>query len=156
MKQSPRNQRPRAPTAKQKKLIKYLAKHPEASHQELIKHSGYGSGPAISAALYNSKGVKNYWAQVMSKHPELTDNALAKKIAQGTKSKLTKFFAHEGRVTETRIVEDTHLQKEYVELALKLNGALTNKMELTGEDGTPLTINLVHYAPQHTQPHANP
>jgi len=129
----------RALTKKQRKLFEFLVKHPDATLREIAEATGYTDDGA-SKAINHSKALSpEYWRELMQKHPNLRDAALVKKVSDGLNSKTTKFFAHEGRVEETREVEDTHLQKDYTDLALRMTGApAAQRVEVTGKGGGPV------------------
>ena len=132
----------------QRKLVELMVKNPEITWEEAGRKAGsksYRPDNSAFAAMKNPN-VQQHFREIMEKFPELQDSALAEKVAKGTKSKMIKFFAHEGRVVETKVIADTRLQKDYVELALKLKGLPALKVEMTGEDGTPLTVNIVKYS----------
>ena len=57
----------------------------------------------------------------------LTEAHLKMKLLQKLEAKETKFFAHEGRVIETREVEAHTIQIKALELAMKAKGMLSDK-----------------------------
>lgn len=72
----------------------------------------------------------------------LSEAVIKRKIIAGMNANETKFFVHEGRITEEVNVEALAIQQKYVELACKVKGLLVSSVEVTGKDGGPLEINL--------------
>lgn len=135
--------RPRSRVAigeRRSKVLAAVLENPTATWDEIGKKAGISGEKA--AFTFQADPVQELYKNLMNKHKELQDEALITKLKDGLTAKTTKFFAFEGEVTETREIDDTHLQKEYLELALRLKGApgIVNRVEVTGRGGGPVAI----------------
>ena len=77
----------------------------------------------------------------------LSENALRIKLLSLVEAKETKFFQHEGRVTDQREVEAIETQRRTLDMAIKVRGMYAaEKRELTGKDGKPLVVQVVKFS----------
>ena len=71
----------------------------------------------------------------------LSENALKIKLLRLLEAKETKFFQHEGIVTDQREVEAIETQRRSLDMAFKLKGMYAaEKRELTGKEGKPIQV----------------
>ena len=113
------------------RLAKARVKHPEASLKELAVESGYSGADTVCRAL-NSEPVKARIRELLEASPKLRVKALTRKLAEGLEATETKFFQHEGVVTDQRETVDYATRHRYLETAFELHGA----REKPGIDGT--------------------
>jgi len=79
----------------------------------------------------------------------LSELQLKFRIINGLNAKETKYFSHNGIVTDQRIVNALEVQRKYLEMALKLKGLFPpEKHEITGADGQPLKMNYREISPE--------
>ncbi|HEA65568.1 MAG TPA: hypothetical protein ENI07_01925 [Desulfobacterales bacterium] len=71
----------------------------------------------------------------------LSEARIKAKITQGMDAKETKFFAHQGEVIETEEVEALGIQRQYVEMAVKVKGMFAPVGQL--HDITPEAANFI-------------
>lgn len=86
------------------------------------------NGPAL---LGNAriKELINKWLDEIG----FSDERLKIKVLSLMEAKTTKFFQHEGEITDQAEVEDNTTQAKMTEIALKMKGLLTEKIEHSGE-----------------------
>ena len=116
------------------KLARARIKRPDATLKELAVETGY-SGPDTVCRALNSDAVKARIRELLEASPKLRVAALTRKLAEGLNATETKFFQHEGEVTDEREVVDYGTRHRYLETALELHGA----REKPTADGT--TVN---------------
>lgn len=120
----------------------FVTKHPDATLKEIGTACGLTpSDPAQGASkILKSETVQQRMAALMEKRPSLQDEALLIKMEEGLQAQETKFFAHEGEVQDERTVTDFPTRRGYLELALKLKGAMREQRELSGPGGGPIPM----------------
>ena len=111
-------------------LARARVKNPEATLGELAEETGYSNQTSVWRAL-NTDTVKARIRALLEASPKTKVKALLRKLEQGLEAKETKFFQHEGDVTETRETVDYATRHRYLETALELHGA----REKPGADG---------------------
>ncbi len=104
------------------------------SSAEAARAAGYSESVARKAdvRITGNAAVQEAFKQLLDR-AGITDEKLARRLAEGIDAKETKFFAHEGRVISTRTVIDYGTRHRYLELVLKLKGHLINKHEVTAQ-----------------------
>ena len=112
----------RRPSKKARLLARARVKNPDATLQELADETGY-SGPDTVHRALNSESVKARIRELLEASPKLKVAALTRKLAEGLNATETKFFQHEGEVTDEREVVDYGTRHRYLETALELHGA---------------------------------
>lgn len=112
----------RALTGQQRALARARVKDPDATLGELAEQAGYSDEHGAWRAL-QTNAVKARIRQLLEASPKTKVTALLRKLAQGLNAKETKFFQHEGKVTETRDTIDYGTRHRYLETALELHGA---------------------------------
>ena len=124
----------RAISRQMNKLARARVKNPDATLKELAAETGYRGEDTVCRAL-NSDKVKARIRELLEASPKLKVAALTRKLAEGLNATETKFFQHEGEVTDEREVVDFGTRHRYLETALELHGA----REKPTADGT--TVN---------------
>ena len=124
----------RAISKQANRLARARVKHPDATLKELAAETGYKGADTVCRAL-NSDAVKARIRELLEASPKLRVAALTKRLAEGLAATETKFFQHEGEVTDEREVVDYGTRHRYLETALELHGA----REKPTADGT--TVN---------------
>ena len=119
-------------TKKQAALVKARVANPDATLVQLKDKAKYCDTQTVSDTL-RKPVVKARIQELMDANPALTDEALTKKLAQKLEAKETKFFAHQGQVIDTEEVEAHGIQMQALDLALKVKGHLTSKVDLTSD-----------------------
>lgn len=109
-------------TRRQRAIARAKVKNPDATLKELAEAAGYNNESAAWAALRSDK-VKARIRLLLESSPKLKVAALTKKLADGLEATETKFFQHEGEVTDEREVVDFGTRHRYLETALELHGA---------------------------------
>ena len=126
--------KPRALSHQQRKLIKALPK--AASVSEAGRIAGYSVAPAAHRAL---AAIQRRMPQILDRHG-LTDDYLVEKcLKPGLNAKETKFFAHEGIVTDSRTVVAWGDRRAYLDIANRLRGSYPKE---GAPNGSGITINL--------------
>lgn len=127
---------------KAQKLISVLSKDPDLTLDEAAARAGYGGGEhrrkTVHSAL-KSPSVREAFQEALAKHPGLKREKILKRLAEGLDAKVTKPFAHEGRVIDEKEYVDYQTRGSYISLITKLGGLEPpSKSELTGANGKPL------------------
>lgn len=81
--------------------------------------------PQNVSRTINSPEMKSIMSKILTR-VGVTDKHLAITIRKGLKAKQTKFFAHEGVVTDQATTIDWNARHNYLETALKLKGHLSD------------------------------
>ena len=119
------------------------------NNTEAAKTAGY---KAKSEESFRSIGSANFTklageiGKWLDEHG-LSENALKLKLIELIEAKETKFFAHDGKVTDQRDVKAYGIQRQALDMAFKVQGSYAaEKHEVSGQDGAPLewNINVVH------------
>ena len=78
--------------------------------------------------------------ELMERTPGLERAAILNKLKEGLDSTVVSRFAHEGKVDpKLKFVDvDYHARGRYLDMALKIQGAYAQKIELSGPGGAPL------------------
>jgi hypothetical protein len=79
----------------------------------------------------------------MERHPSLNRLALLGKLAEGLNAEKVERFAKDGLVKTTKTDIDFRTRGFYLALACEINGARSQKVELTGAQGAPLVPNAL-------------
>jgi phage terminase small subunit len=74
----------------------------------------------------------------------LSEARIKRKIVAGMEAKETRFFAHQGKVVETREVEAHEIQRRYVDMACKVKDLYApEKHEVSGAGGSPIDLTVI-------------
>lgn len=114
---------------RQKLFVKGVAKG--KTQKQAALDAGYAEQTAKSASgkLMKNELVRNEFQRIFNK--AVSDELLVKTIKSGLNAKETKFFQHEGKVTEKREVIDHATRHRYVETACRIKDVLKEKMDIT-------------------------
>ena len=126
--------KPRALSHKQQKLIKALPK--AASVSEAGRIAGYSVAPSAHRAL---KAIERRMPEILDRHGLTEDYLVEKCLKPGLKANETKFFAHEGIVTDSRTVVAWGERRAYLDMANRLRGSYPKE---GAPNGSGITINL--------------
>ncbi len=123
---APENPEEQPLTEKQEKLARMRVKHPTETMRKIAKRAGYeGKGHGIVRNTWNTLNkphVKARVKELMDASPKLAVPNLLKKLEEGLNAKDTKFFQHNGEVTDERQTVDHVTRHKYLETALELHG----------------------------------
>lgn len=74
----------------------------------------------------------------------LSEARIKRKIVAGMEAKETRFFAHQGKVVETREVKAHEIQRRYVDMACKVKDLYApEKHEVSGAGGRPIDLTVI-------------
>ena len=111
---------------------------------ESARRAGYNCRASNIEECFRNIGAQNYIKLTDKISTWLDDNGLSEntlklKLLSLMEAKETKFFQHEGVVTDEREVAAIETQRKTLDMALKVKGMnAPTKHELTGKDGKPL------------------
>ena len=122
---------------------------------ESARKAGYNCRTKNKEDCFRSIGGENFGKlsdkiEIWLDSNSLSENALKIKLLSLMNAQETKFFAHEGRVTDEREIPAIETQRKTLDMALKVKGMnAPEKHEVTGKDGKPIvpheTIIKVEY-----------
>ena len=99
-----------------------------------------------SDAAFRAVGYQNFTKlhhlidQWLDEHG-LSEARLKSLLAEGLNCVETRFFTHQGKVTETREVVPLETRRRYLEMALKVKGLFAaEKHEISGRGGGPIDL----------------
>lgn len=120
--------KPKKLTRKQERLARAVVRDPQAPLSEIGRKSGYSgdSNQAVAGSAWRTLQIPHVKARIrelMELNPKLHLVELTKRLEEGLGAKETKFFAHEGVVTDKRETVDYGTRHRYLETALELHGA---------------------------------
>lgn len=121
-------------TKRQKRIARAALKHPTDTQREIGDKLGIRQ-PHISEEL-NKPHVKAHIADLMDKHPNLTDAGIAEKLSKMQDAKAKHFFQKDGMVTDEREVDDNGIQMAALHLAAELKGHKQKKVDVTSNGNT--------------------
>ena len=107
-------------TRVRERVVRARLKHPFDTQDKLSKRLDM-LPQNVSRILTNDK-VKERIKELMDQSPKLQLPSLLQKLEEGLEADETKFFAHEGEVTDERTTVDYVTRKGYLETALELHG----------------------------------
>ncbi len=115
-------------TIKELKFLDYLFGEAQFNATKAYKLAGFQASPQ-NARIAASKLSKKLYPIIRQWLDEagLTENHLKFKLIRLLDAKETKFFSHEGKVTDQRGVEALGIQIKALELAMKAKGMLSEK-----------------------------
>lgn len=148
--------RERRLTRRQNKLLRALCDPEVKSMAEAGRVAGY-SPHGVAGIVAKSSSIQSAlsnFLQVLEKSG-VTDTYIAESIRDGLKATETKFFQHEGAITDTAEVIDYATRHRYIETALRLKRLLANK----GEEEKPqqqINIQIVNYDTLSPDPNTHP
>ena len=129
----------------QKKVVRARLKHPDETQKEIGRR--VGAKQKHVSSILRKEHVKKAMSDIMDE-AGLTDDYIAKKIKSLAEAKTTKFFAHEGRVHDSRVVDDNGTQLAATNLAAEIKGHKIKRMDLTSKGGTVKALLLEDDAPE--------
>lgn len=116
-------------TLRQRKFLKYYIQSGNVSQSAL--KAGYAYRDSGFRLLSNAIIQEAY--QILLEEVGLTDKRDLEDLEKLRKAKITKFFQHEGKVTDSEDVEDNATRLKALELTARLKGRLINKIDHSGE-----------------------
>lgn len=113
---------------------------PDATLREIGTKAGIKPKDAASVAgrILRKESIQERYQVLMARTPGLGDQEILNAIAAGIQATKIERFADKGRVKTEKVDIDFPTRKGYLDLAVRLNGAMTTKMEVSGKDGAPL------------------
>lgn len=140
---SPGTPRRRRLTPNQRAVLKFVIANPDATLDEIGRACNLTpSHPAGGAhAVLHSENVQQRMLKLMDSRPRLQDEALMIKLEEGLDSTKTDHVVSQrtGEV-HTFKQEDMPTRKQYLDLAVRLKGALKNQTEVSGPNGGPIPL----------------
>lgn len=93
---------------------------------------------SVAGRILRRPNIQERYRELMATTPGLRDQEILDTLAAGMNATKVERFADKGKVKTEKIDIDFPTRRGYAELAVKLNGALTTRMEVAGKDGAPL------------------
>ena len=116
------------------------------NRKESARAAGYKTGKEASLEAIGHENFRKLSDRIEAwlQDEGINNNVLKIKLIQLMEAKETKFFQHEGKVTDQREVEAIETQRRTLDMALKVKGMYAPaKNELTGKNGEPLDTRIV-------------
>ena len=128
--------RPQGLTPRKRRFIKLLPTAKTA--REAAIQAGYPpAGASVMATRLQQDPQVHAAIEAEMERQGLTDSCLVKNLKAGLGAKVTRFFQHEGKVTDRRDCIDFPTRHKYLHTAFQLKGALTSP-----EDGMAAAVGL--------------
>ena len=123
-------------------VVKAMVDNPDITYKAAGLQAGATAQSAASQAYaaLNSKAGQEMFRRAALQYEELRDNGIAQTLAEGMKSTVTRYFAHEGQVIDERENVDFNARLSYTALVAKLRGldpSANGKVEVEMNDVTP-------------------
>src|SRR3990167_1287648 len=122
-------------TPRERALVRQIIKNPHRSQARISRSAGYSCQTSDNnfKKILARPRVKNYLDHLMEQSKILNRVDLLKDLEAGVKATETKFWAHEGKVSDQRVVRDYKTRLEYIRMAFQLRGDLKLNEADTGQ-----------------------
>jgi len=135
-----KNHKVRRITPVAQRVLKAAAEDRDRTFKEIGIAAGIEPNTAASVAcrILKRPHIQERYQALMAETPGLRDQEILNTIAAGMSATKVERFADKGKVKTEKVDVDFATRRGYADLAVRLNGALTTRMEVAGKDGAPL------------------